>query len=61
MESLVEFVREHPLWALSALPGLVGVYFWMRRKPKLERDAERELAALTKEKAGKYDHWRPPG
>ncbi len=56
----IRYLREHPLVGLAAGAVLVALYFLVLRKPRFQRDAERQLAELARRRAGHYDKLRPP-
>ncbi len=58
--ALFDLVRNHPVFAAGVIAAAVVGYYLLQRKPPITRDAEKQLAALAKERAGKYDRLRPP-
>jgi hypothetical protein len=57
---LVDAVRAHPVLGVILTGAVVGVIALMRRKPKLQRDADERLAALRRDKSDQYTSLRPP-
>ena len=60
LSGLVEAVQSHPALAATAVLVLIGGYYLLQRKPRIARDAERQLAALRKERAAQYSKLRRP-
>jgi hypothetical protein len=56
----IEMIRNHTVAGLGAAAALVVFFVFLNRKPRIARDAERQLAILTREKEGRYDKLRPP-
>lgn len=56
----IAYLVDHPLSAGAAAAGLILLLLALNRKPKVQRDAEKDLRQLTKEESGKYDRLRPP-
>lgn len=58
--AVIEQLRTEPriVVGVVVLAGLL--YYSLQRKSRLEREAERRLDQLTRDKSGQYDHLRPP-
>lgn len=59
IEEIIALASTHPRWTAAAGIALVALYLLARRKPRLMRDAERDLAHLRETRAGQYDDLRP--
>jgi hypothetical protein len=56
----LHYFRDHPSIGLTAVLGLLVVYYLLNRKPRLTREAEERLNQLRKERGDYYRHLRPP-
>lgn len=45
---LIEGLQAHPLLSAAIAAGVAVGYFLLRRKPKIQRDADQRLAALRR-------------
>jgi predicted PurR-regulated permease PerM len=60
LTAAIEHLRNEPRIAVGAILLAALLYYLLQRKSRLERDAERRLNQLKRDKAGHYDHLRPP-
>lgn len=58
-EDILAWAQAHPRWAAGAIVIAIALYLLARRKPRLMRDAERDLEHLRETRAGQYDDLRP--
>jgi hypothetical protein len=57
--TIIDALHAHPMLSVGVAVGVVGLYFLLQRKPRIQRDADSRLAALRREKAerdGKSRH-----
>jgi len=59
VEDLIELARTNPRWAGAAVVAMIGLYLLARRKPRIMRDADRDLERLRESRSGQYDDLRP--
>jgi hypothetical protein len=60
LTTAIEHLRDSPQTAAGALLIAGFLYYLLQRKSRLEREADRRLGQLQRDKAGTYDHLRPP-
>jgi hypothetical protein len=60
LTAAIEQVRSQPRVAGAAVLLVGLLYYLLQRKGRVEREAERRLSQLRRDKAGHYDHLRPP-
>jgi hypothetical protein len=63
MDRLVQVIgvlRANPLLAIGVALALVVGYGLLRRRPRLQRDADERLSALRRDKGDQYGKLRPP-
>ena len=61
MQTLLEIVLGNPYRAFGVTVFLlVALYVYVRRKTRLTRDAESQLAELGERRGRQYDTLRPP-
>ncbi len=51
---LIEIVSNHPMLGAGIAVGLAALYALLHRKPRIQRDADRRLSALRRDKADLY-------
>jgi hypothetical protein len=59
LEDIIDLARANPRWAVAAFAAVVGLYLLARRKPRMMREAERDLERLRQSRSGQYDELRP--
>jgi len=59
LEDIVALARAHPRWGVAAGMAVVALYLMARRKPRLTREAEKDLERLRESRSGQYDDLRP--
>ena len=57
---LVAAVQAHPILDIGIGAVVAVAIGLLRRKPKLQRDADARLSALRRDKADQYTSLRPP-
>jgi predicted PurR-regulated permease PerM len=60
LSTAIDYARQHPQVVGGVVLAIAIVYYLLQRKGRMERDAERRLTQLKREKAGHYDRLRPP-
>ncbi len=56
----LEYIRVNPMRSLGAAVAIVVIYFFLNRKSRLVRDAEKRLEELRHERSDQYKKLRPP-
>jgi len=57
---LLELIRAHPMLGVALVAGVVIVIVLLQRRPRLQREADAQLAMLRRDKADQYTSLRPP-
>ena len=57
---VIDALRTNPPLAIGLGLALVCGYIVLRRRPRIQRDADERLSALRREKADQYGKLRPP-
>lgn len=57
---MIDALRANPLLAAALGVALIGGVALLRRRPKIQRDADERLSALRRDKADQYTKLRPP-
>lgn len=60
LTSWLKALRANPMLGVGAALVAVVVYFVLQRKPRLQREADRRLESLRRDKAEQYTKLRPP-
>ena len=58
--TVIAHLRNEPYIVAGVILLVAFLYYALQRKSRVEREAERRLDQLTRDKAGSYDHLRPP-
>jgi hypothetical protein len=54
LNPLIDLVSTHPMVGLGAAVAAVGLYALLHRKSRIQRDADKALSALRREKSDLY-------
>jgi hypothetical protein len=57
---LLDILRAHPALGAALAVALVIAIILLQRRPRLQRDADAQLAMLRRDKADRYTSSRPP-
>jgi hypothetical protein len=60
LSALFELIRQHPALSTGVAFVAVVAYYLARRKPRIVREADRQLEELRRKRQGHYDKLRPP-
>jgi len=60
LADIIAYFEQNPKLAAAIVVGAIGVLFVLFRKPRTVRQANAELKKIRGERAGFYDHLRPP-
>jgi hypothetical protein len=55
----IEYLRDHPLTAVSGAAALVVFYYLLNRKSRVTREADARLGELRKDRGDYYNSQRP--
>ena len=59
IRELMQYLGENPLIGLGVAAVLIGIYFLLNRKTRLEREADKRFDELRKERGEQYRRTRP--
>jgi hypothetical protein len=60
LTQVIDALRAHPPLAIGVGVTLVALYLLLRRRPRMQREADERLSALRRDKADQYGKQRPP-
>ena len=60
LSQVIDALRANPLLAAGVGVALIGGIALLRRRPKIQREADARLAALRRDNADQYTKLRPP-
>lgn len=60
LTGLIDAVQARPLLGVVLVAGLVLGYALLQRRSRLQRDADRHLSVLRRDKSDQYTKLRPP-
>jgi len=60
LTQVIDAVRAHPMLDVGIGAAVVAGYLLLRRKPRLQREADERLSALRRDKADQYTKLRDP-
>jgi predicted PurR-regulated permease PerM len=58
--TVIEHIQNEPRIVAGVILLAALLYYALQRKNRVEREADKRLDQLTRDKAGQYDHLRPP-
>jgi len=56
----LQYLRDHPTHGLAAAAILLAAFFFINRKSRLSREADKRLEELRKDRGEYYRQLRPP-
>ena len=60
LSTLFELLSQHPALSAGTAFALAVGYYLLQRKPRMVREADRQLEELQKKRGGEYNKLRPP-
>jgi hypothetical protein len=60
LSQMIDALRANPLLAAAIGVALIGGVAFLRRRPKIQREADERLSALRRDNADQYTKLRPP-
>jgi hypothetical protein len=54
LNPLIDLVSNHPMVGIGVAVAALGAYALLHRKPRIQRDADKALSALRREKSDQY-------
>jgi hypothetical protein len=60
VRQVIEYIRANPTPSLGVVLAVVALYYFLNRKSRLVREAEKRIDELHHERSDQYRSLRPP-